>query len=121
SEASDMKNRPVAVVGGTTSEAFARTHRARIQPHDTLEDAISVLEDGTSDAVVADRPMLQHWLSNNPGSDLQLSEANYLPHGYGFAISRDAVLVRSKLDLALLRLIAEGRISQLSAQWLGSP
>lgn len=121
SEASDMKSRPVAVVAGSTSESFARTHRARLQPQDTLEDAIGLVQDGSSDAVVADRPMLQHWISNNAASDLQLSEASYLPHGYGFAISHDAVELRSELDLALLRLIAQGRMSQLSAQWLGAP
>jgi polar amino acid transport system substrate-binding protein len=115
-----MKGRAVAVVEGSTSERFARSYGARLQLLPTLEDAIGLLRDGGSDAVVADRPILSYWLSQNPHSSLQLSEASYQPQGYGFALSPEAFVLRARFDQAVLKLVADGRIAELSKEWIGA-
>ncbi len=119
SQASHLRDRFVAVVAGTTGESFAKEHHARIRALPNLEEAINTVQAQEAAALVFDRPMLRYWLSEHPDSDLQISEANYQPQGYGFALQSSAAKFRNDLDVALLSLAAEGRVEALAEHWLG--
>ncbi len=117
--AADLKGKSVAVVQGTTSEAFVRSHGGRVLRASSLEDAVAMLRDQRAAAMVADRPILRYWLHQHPESPFQLSETTYEPQGYGFAVAPTAAELQSELDVALLRLGADGRTAELAREWLG--
>lgn len=119
SDITELRNRRVAVVSGTTGERLARKNGADVQAVETLSRAIEHVETGKAAAAVFDRPMLRYWLAQHPESQLQLSPASYAPQAYGFAVARDASPLRDRLDVALLRLRANGRIEAIDDRWLG--
>ncbi len=117
--ADELARRRVATVAASTSAAFARRHQARVEEVSDLETAVSRLLDDKADAVVFDRPMLQHYLRNTPGLEVVLSEASYDPQGYGFAVGREQPLLR-ELNVALLELAEANRLRPIERDWLGN-
>ena len=116
--AGDLSDRRVAVVAGTTGEAFAEAHGARLVVAPTLDDAIGKLRSKAADAVVFDRPMLRYWLRQHPDVDLSLAAPSYEPQGYGFAVQRGSPL-QSQLTVVLLQVRQSGRIKTIASKWLG--
>ena len=57
---SDLQNKYVAVIRGTTSENFLRFHNVKIVLADNLDDLIGNLKNHNVDAVVYDAPALMY-------------------------------------------------------------
>jgi len=117
--ASDLRGLPVAVIEGTTSEAFARRRGARTVPVDDVDDALARLDAGRVDAVVFDRPVLRWFLAEHPEMDVVLSDASYEPVGYGFAMPHERSKLRRELNVALLDLAENGVVDRVIGEWLG--
>jgi len=117
--ASDLRGAAVAVVEGTTSEAFARRRGARTVPAADVDDALEKLVAKDVDAVVFDRPVLRWYLAEHPTTGVALSEASYEPVGYGFALPHGSVDLRREINVALLDLAEAGFISRVVEERLG--
>lgn len=116
--ASELHDRPVAVVRGTTGAAFAREQGARTLEHTEFADAVRAVDDGTAVAVLHDAPILRYYLSKHPESPLQLAAATYNPQGYGFAVAPGRDIVQ-RLDVALLAAREDGQVRRVVDTWLG--
>ena len=116
--ASDLADRDVAVVDGTTSVAFANRFRADLVREDSLEAAIRAVVDGDADAVVYDRPILKWHLRELEDHGLTVSEDRYEPLGYGFAIAQDANALGHRLDVVLLGLEESKDLEEIVSRWL---
>ncbi|MFK7991481.1 MAG: transporter substrate-binding domain-containing protein [Sandaracinaceae bacterium] len=116
SSAEELGERRVAVLNGTTSEAFARRHRARIVEVDSIADAVDLLVAEEVDAVVYDRPVLQYYLGRHTELDLSLSDEEYEPVGYGFAAPLYSPLLR-QLDVHMLALRENGQLQAISQEY----
>ncbi|MFZ5442325.1 MAG: transporter substrate-binding domain-containing protein [Myxococcota bacterium] len=114
----ELRRRRVATVAGTTSVEFARRYGAIVDARPTLEAAIARLEAGEVDAVVFDRPMLQSWLRQHPGTNALLSEAEWEPRGYAFVLPIASPRLHP-LNVALAEVVESGRVAPISLQWLG--
>ena len=112
-----LADQRVAVVGGSPAVPFARRARARLVLVDDFEHGVARLRAGEVDAFVFDRPSLRYYLQKNPELDLVVSEASYLPQGYGFAVM-DAELQHT-LNVALLRVMEGGAARRITTNWLG--
>jgi polar amino acid transport system substrate-binding protein len=108
----------IAVVSGSTSEAFARARGARVVTFETLAAAADGVAAGDSDAIVFDRPMLQYLMVQNPDLNLDLAPSGYEPQNYGFAAGLDEPLVHD-LSLAILELQESGELLRIVESWLG--
>jgi polar amino acid transport system substrate-binding protein len=114
----DLRDERVAVVAGTTSEAFVARMGGRPVAADDLAAAAALVQSNDVAGLVFDRPAVQHYLQNHPSSTFVLSEARYEPTGYGFAIGLTSAL-RQRLDIAILQLQRTGRIATVTERWLG--
>jgi polar amino acid transport system substrate-binding protein len=115
---SELEERRVATVAGSTSVGFAGRHGALVTEAPTLEAAIALLTDGEVDAVVFDRPMLRSYLRAHPTTPATLSESSYEARGYAFAVAHQSPLL-NRLNVALLSLTEAGRLEPIRHSWLG--
>lgn len=118
--AEGLRNRPVAVVKGTTSEKWGRLSGASLSQQPTLQAAEAKLEAGKVDAVIYDSPALRYYLSQNPQLDLKLAPFSLAQETYGFAMPTDSPL-EMPLDVSLLRLLRAGQIEAIHQGWLDGP
>jgi polar amino acid transport system substrate-binding protein len=109
----------VAVVRGPPRVAFARRSHARVVVTSDLESAVQRVVRGEAEAVVYDRPMLLHYLQENPEADFIVSDARYIPQSYGFALPLDTDL-QHDLNVALLRANETGLVAHATKTWLGT-
>jgi ABC-type amino acid transport substrate-binding protein len=117
--ADGLSGRRVAAVAGSTSVPFARRQRAKVLEERDLTSCVMLLSSGDVDAVVYDRPMLEHYLSQHAELDAVLSARSYLRQGYGFA-SRPGSGLDDRINLALLRVDGAGALDGVVSRWLGS-
>lgn len=116
--AEQLRQRRVAVVTGSTGEAFAVANGARPLVELELEGAIARVLGGRAEATVFDRPMLQYYLLQHPEAPLFLSEGSFEPQGYGFAL-RIGSPWQHPLNVALLELQENRALETLRKSWLG--
>ncbi len=114
----DLRNRRVGAIRGTTSPRFVSRHGGIVVVFPSLDAAAQTLSRRDVAAVVFDRPVLRHYLSEHPELPLQISEASYEPRGYGFSMRLGSPL-RAPIDVALLSLHQEGVITTIATRWLG--
>lgn len=114
----ELRRQRVATVSGSTSVDFIRRHGGVVYPRATLAEAIAALERDEVDAVVFDRPMLQHWVHTHADAPVLLSDAEWEPQGYAFAVPLDSEALHA-LDVALVELQESGRVAAITSTWLG--
>ncbi len=115
-----LRNRPVAVVKGTTSEKWGRLSGASLSQQPTLQAAVAKLAAGKVDAVIYDSPALRYYLSQNPRLDLKLAPFSLAQETYGFAMPLNSPLEKP-LDVSLLRLLRSGQIEAFYQGWVDGP
>lgn len=115
----ELRGRRIATVVGSTSVEFARHYGAAVDLQPTLADAVKRLEAGEVDAVIFDRPMLQHFLSEHPGTHAVLSDAEWEPHGYAFAVPVGSPVLHP-FNIALVEVMESGRLTPITDRWLGT-
>ena len=118
-DAGDLTDQRVAVVKGTTSAQFARSHEAIIVPAPDLEAAFELVRTGKASALVHDRPMLSHYLNRHPDLDLKLAVKRYKPQNYGTAFSQSSPLL-IPFDVALLEEFEAGGLSDEIGHWVAA-
>jgi polar amino acid transport system substrate-binding protein len=123
-EGSDFRQlagRRVAVIGGTTHEAFLNAFLSGIQlvRHDKLESALDALRQGEVDLVFGDGVALAFWL-NGAASQRCCSffggpvlESRYFGEGAGLVFREGNATLRGAIDYALWRLNRDGRYAKL--------
>jgi ABC-type amino acid transport substrate-binding protein len=115
---SELRRRKVATVTGTTSVEFAQRYGAIVEAQPTLEAAVAKLEAKEVDAVVFDRPMLQHYLRQHPETNAAVSDAEWEGRGYAFVLPISSPLLHP-LNIALVEVVESGRMAPISQTWLG--
>ena len=115
---SDLADRPVAVVAGTTGSGVAERYGGRPVEVATLRAAIDRVESGTADAVLFDLPALQHHFGRNQRRDLALVDTREEEQDYAFVFPPGSAL-RRKIDVAVLELAERGVLARIKAGWLG--
>ncbi|MBE9153462.1 transporter substrate-binding domain-containing protein [Cyanobium sp. LEGE 06113] len=115
-----LRNRPVAVVKGTTSEKWGRLSGASLSQQPTLQAAVAKLAAGKVDAVIYDSPALRYYLSQNPRLDLKLAPFSLAQETYGFAMPLNSPLEKP-LDVSLLRMLRSGQIEAFYQGWVDGP
>jgi polar amino acid transport system substrate-binding protein len=117
----NIGGRRVAVVGGSAHEAYLRAFFAEtaIQPHPTLEAALTALKDGKADLVFADGIALAFWLNGTGSAGCcafrggPFTESRYFGDGIGIAVRRENDALRLAINHALFRLWEKGVIADL--------
>jgi ABC-type amino acid transport substrate-binding protein len=117
-EPSDLEERRIATVRGSTSVDAARSYGASVIEEDSIEDAIAILNEGDVDAVVFDSPPLLHYLQLHPDDSSVLVAGRLTSEAYAIAVPTGSPLLET-LNRALLAVEESGRRDELYAKWFG--
>ncbi|BDV39790.1 transporter substrate-binding domain-containing protein [Methylocystis bryophila] len=120
-----LDDRKVAVVAGSTHEAYLKTFfpKAQIVPFETVEAARAALKTGRVNALFGDAISLAFWLN---GADADgccvfksgpYLDSRFFGEGVGVAVKKGADPLRRALDYALARLAKKGVYSELYLKW----
>ena len=117
--AEQMRGKEVAVIEGSPAEQFVREYSGKVVTVASLEDAFDLLEKREVAAIAYDRPQLMYYLNENPDTEIAISNAEYMPQGYGFAFQRTAGTAVS-VNIQLLHLQESGEVDEIVEDWLGN-
>jgi polar amino acid transport system substrate-binding protein len=113
---SDLYDRRVYTVEGTTSYDFLVNAGITPLTVGNIDDAFEELLRGRADALVYDAPVL-HYLASTRGNDsLQLVGEPFRLEYYGIALPQDSPR-KEEIDRALLAIMEDGTYERLMSQW----
>ncbi len=121
----DLKKLKVGVQTGTTGDEavtklLGKTSTA-IKRFESTPLALKELEAGGVDAVVADNGVVIHYVANNPGGKFRtVSDKDFVPEQYGFAVKKGNAELLAKLDQGLAGIKADGTYAQIYGKYFGA-
>jgi polar amino acid transport system substrate-binding protein len=115
----DLPGKRVAVVHGSTSDAYVRQFGAFAVVYDQMDACYDALLTGTVDAVVADAPNLLYYVNNQGKGRLAVVGKLFAPQDYAFAVRQDSPL-RKQINLALAALAETNEWRGIRAKWFGN-
>lgn len=120
-EANQLKGKKVATPSESVTNDFLYEFRAKPVGATTLEEAITMLEDGKVDAVVFDRPQLLYYKHTHPTLDVVVGRAEYDPNGYGFAFPlRSPYPLVKEVNIEMMKLNEVGNVKKIVKSWVGN-
>ncbi|MGA7874863.1 MAG: glutamine ABC transporter substrate-binding protein GlnH [Desulfoferrobacter sp.] len=116
----DLKGKVVATKLGTTSVDFLKsvpTKEVKLLPN--TDNLFMELVSGGVDAVFFDSPPLLYYAKNQGKGKVKTVGPLYAGQSYGIAFPQGSEL-RDKVDVALLKLMEDGRYDELYKKWFGT-
>ncbi len=104
---SDLKDKRIAVIEGTTSETWGRLYETDALKTRNLAEAILTLQKGDVDGVIFDEAPLRYYLKNNRSNNLKIANFPLAVQTYGFALPRGSTLTNS-INIELLEMQRNG-------------
>jgi polar amino acid transport system substrate-binding protein len=122
----DLKKLKVGVQTGTTGdEAVTKLlgkTSTNIKRFESTPLALKELEAGGVEAVVADNGVVIHYVANNPGGKFKtVSDKDFAPEQYGFAVKKGNAELLAKLNQGLAAIKADGHYATIYAKYFGAP
>ncbi|ABZ83316.1 glutamine abc transporter, glutamine-binding protein [Heliomicrobium modesticaldum Ice1] len=119
----DIKGLKVGVQNSTTGqyvvEKLLGEKSDKIFRYDTTPMAMNMLSNGDVDVVVADKPVVQHFLKNNPNAKMTLiDDASFEKEEYGIAVRKGETELLKQVNDALDKLEKSGKIKEISEKYL---
>lgn len=121
--AGELRGRRVGAIADSTNMALAQTFEGAVtvafdgSSADVFGEMIGALCAGAIDAVVDDDVALVPLVGDD---DLAIAFTVATRNAWGVAVAKDRPEVRSELDSALARIIADGRLQATWRRWMGS-
>lgn len=113
-----LKNKPVAVIHGTTGEDAADALGAKLVPVTSVTEAIRRLKDGEVDAVIFDEPDLRYRAKQGDAEGMAVS-APFTEETYGIAL-RPASPLQDAVNHAVLMIREGTEYDEIKTEYLGS-
>lgn len=118
-----QKSATLAVIEGSTSEAFAKAlmKKATIIPAKTQDTAVEMVRNGEADAMLTDFPICQATVANNPDDQFVsiFSRLTYEP--IGIAVNANDTHFINWTQNFLDRMEKTGYLDMLGQKWLSIP
>jgi ABC-type amino acid transport substrate-binding protein len=118
SQPSDLADRTVSSVRGSTSVDVARSFGAAVVEEDSIDSAIAALNEDAVDAVVFDGPPLLHYLQRRPDDANVLVAGQLTSEAYAIAVPTGSAVLET-VNRSLLVLEENGLRERLYAKWFG--
>lgn len=113
----DLKGLTVAAQLGTTGEQAAqKIENVNYKPYDSYELAFMDLANGQVDAVIADNPVAQGYISKNPDKLKSVGEV-FDSESYGIGVCKTKTELQEKINTALNELIKDGTIDSIVVKY----
>ncbi len=115
----DLQGQQVATVTGSSAEEYLKGLKLDVHGFETVAAAMEALKNNDVKGVVYDGPILRYYLSNHPGTDLQLVGTLFEKQAYGFALPIGSPL-RKKLNQTLLKQDIQQYREDLDKKWFST-
>ncbi|MEA3337097.1 MAG: transporter substrate-binding domain-containing protein [Chloroflexota bacterium] len=115
----DLYGKRVATVQGSTAASWLEDNSLSHSRVATVEDAYLLLEQGETDAVVFDAPVLQYFATTEAGNQFHVTGPVFERENYGIIVP-DGHPLRETINRSLLRLMENGTYNTLKAKWFGN-
>lgn len=122
--ADDLKDKKVAVQNGTTGHESAQAILGEKSPNiKTFEDnnlAVQELLNNGADAVIADKPVVENYVANNPDQGLKVvgDATTFDSEYYGILFPKGSNL-KGDFDKAVNTLFDNGKYAEIYKKWFG--
>ena len=104
-----------------TRAEFFSAPGTRVLMTDTSAEALAAVRDGRADVAVMPRTYGDAALAAQPMPTLAVSPFDLQLQSYAFATAPENAALRERINAALARLEASGRLPALRVKWLGTP
>lgn len=113
---SDLNNKHVSVIRGTTSEDFLRLYDVKMLLADNLDDLIGNLKNQNSDAVVYDAPALMYISKNDPSIKVVGEMFDKQRYGVVFPQNGDSYY-KEIFNIAIIDMQKTGEYQKIYDKW----
>ena len=120
----DLPGKPVATIGGSTSETWlqklgvAGGQKVDVKVFPDVPACLDALKSGNVQAVVFDAPILKYYVNKLGPDDFVLVPGLIEKSNYGFGLQQDS-LMRERINQVLLNLNENGVTDDLKKKWFG--
>ena len=115
---SDLPGRTVAVFSGSVAEEYVDDLGIAARAYPNIDDAVAALRRGAVDAIVADAPILEHFVYSHTEQKLAVVGNLFHPDKYGFAFPTDSPL-QTSITLDILKYREDGTLEALRRKYFG--
>ena len=115
----DLPGKRIATVAGSTSDTWLESEGIGYRTTATIEEAYSLLDSGSVEAIVYDHPVLLYYALQNEEKNLVIPGEAFNKEDYGIAFPTGSPL-REEVNRALLILVENGTYQQIVKKWYGS-
>ncbi len=113
---SDLNNKHVAVIRGTTSEYFLHYHNVKLLLAENIDDLANLLKNETADAIVYDAPALLFLSKNDPS--IQVVGDMFDKQRYGVVFPQNANHdLKEIFNIALIDMQKTGEYQKIYKKW----
>lgn len=117
----DLAGKTVAIVGGSSHEAYLNAFfpRVSLRRFEKFEAALEAMRRGEADLVFGDGIAMAFWLNGSESLDCcaffggSYTESRYFGEGAGIVMRQGNVALRQAIDYALWRISRDGRYAKL--------
>lgn len=123
-KADDLNDKKIAVQNGTTGQEAAESilgkNSEKVKKFENTNLAIQELISGGADAVIADKPVIEAYVKNNPDQKLVVIEDEnaFSADYFGIMFPKDSDL-KAEFDKALNTLFENGKFTEIYKEWFG--
>ncbi len=116
----DLRRAHVATIAGTVSERYLEQERIRHTVYPSLLAAMQAVQQGDSEAVVYDLPIMQYRNGELGGGGLRLLPGTFADQSYAFALAQGSPY-REPLSRAILQVTSDSDWAKVLRLYLGTP
>ena len=116
----DLRRAHVASVDKTSGALYLESQRIRHSNYPNLMEAMLAVQQGDTEAVVYDLPIMQYRNGEMGGGGLRLLPGTFENQSYAFALANGSPY-RERLNLELLRAVSEDDWIKVQRLYLGTP
>ena len=117
-ELDDLYGKKVATITNSAAEFYLRENGINAKTFNTIDAAVGNLMQDSTDAVVYDAPVLQHYASKDNYEHIEVTGTKFKEQAYGFALPKGSPM-RKQLNLGYLRLVESGKYEEIKNRWFG--
>ncbi|MBV7338109.1 transporter substrate-binding domain-containing protein [Chloroflexi bacterium TSY] len=116
---SDLADKRVATIVGSTSSQYLIEHGIRMIEVTTVDEAAETVVEGKAQAIIYDAPVLLYYVQTQQQDVFQIIGGIFNPESYGIAVPTGSHY-REMINRVLLEIQEDGTYDTLYAKWFGS-
>ena len=115
----DLTKEKISTVKCSTSDIYLKERKFYADEYGTIKEALNAVALGKADAMVYDKPLLQHYINRYYPEDIVLIDSSFSPQDYSIALQQGSPLLE-KINQALLEITHSPKWDKILHKYLGN-